>query len=32
MEGVEGSEGVFGSDKFVSDELSIVSFTKFGSS
>ena len=30
-EGVEGSERVSGSDKDVSDETSIGSFTKFGS-
>ena len=30
-EGVEGSERVSGSDKNVSDETSIRSFTKFGS-
>ena len=30
-EGVEGSERVSGSDKDVSDETSIASFTKFGS-
>ena len=30
-EGVEGSERVSGIDKDVSDEMSIVSFTKFGS-
>ena len=31
IEGVEGSERVSGSDKGVSDEISIGSFTKFGS-
>ena len=31
IEGVEGSERVSGSDRDVSDEISIGSFTKFGS-
>ena len=31
LEGVEGSERVFGSDRDISDEISLGSFTKFGS-